>query len=105
MVKRAYLHNADQIAKLDIREGDIVFVEKGGEIIPKVVGVELKDRDLFSTPTEYIKFCPYCKTDLVRSEGDAKHYCPNSEECLPQIIEKFKHFISRKAMNMVDTSF
>lgn len=99
-VKRASLHNADQIAKLDIREGDLVYVEKGGEIIPKVVGVELKDRDLFSQPTEYIAICPSCETKLIRKEGDAKHYCPNIEECPPQIRGKFEHFISRKAMNI-----
>ena len=99
-VKRASLHNADQIAKLDIREGDKVFVEKGGEIIPKVVGVELKDRDLFSVPTKYITHCPSCATELVRKEGDIKHYCPNAESCPPQIKGKFEHFISRKAMNI-----
>ena len=99
-VKRASLHNADQIAKLDIREGDKVFVEKGGEIIPKVVGVELKDRDLFSQPTKYITHCPSCTAELVRKEGDAKHYCFNTENCPPQIKGKFEHFISRKAMNI-----
>jgi DNA ligase (NAD+) len=99
-VKRASLHNADQIAKLDIREGDKVYVEKGGEIIPKVVGVELKDRDLFSQSTEYIANCPSCNTDLVRKEGDAKHYCPNAESCPTQIKGKFEHFISRKAMDI-----
>lgn len=99
-VKRASLHNADQIAKLDIREGDTVYVEKGGEIIPKVVGVALKDRDFFSKPTVYIKTCPSCKTDLIRNDGDAKHYCPNYEGCAPQIAGKFEHFISRKALNI-----
>jgi DNA ligase (NAD+) len=99
-VKRASLHNADQIVKLDIREGDRVFVEKGGEIIPKVVGVELKDRNLFSEPTRYITHCPSCAAELVRKEGDVKHYCPNRESCPPQIKGKFKHFISRKAMNI-----
>ena len=99
-VKRASLHNADQIAKLDIREGDMVFVEKGGEIIPKVVGVELKDRNLFSQPTAYIQYCPVCATELVRKDGDAKHYCPNTETCPAQITGKFEHFISRKAMNI-----
>ena len=99
-VKRASLHNADQIAKLDIREGDKVYVEKGGEIIPKVVGVELKDRDLFSQSTEYITNCPSCNTELVRREGDAKHYCPNAESCPTQIKGKFEHFISRKAMDI-----
>ena len=99
-VKRASLHNADQIAKLDIREGDIVFVEKGGEIIPKVVGVELKERDLFSQPTNFITHCPECKTELLRREGDVKHYCLNSENCNPQIVGKFDHFIGRKAMDI-----
>lgn len=99
-VKRASLHNADQIAKLDIREGDKVYVEKGGEIIPKVVGVELKDRDLFSQSTEYIANCPSCNAELVRKEGDAKHYCPNAESCPTQIKGKFEHFISRKAMDI-----
>ncbi|MBT6649906.1 MAG: NAD-dependent DNA ligase LigA, partial [Flavobacteriales bacterium] len=99
-VKRASLHNADQIAKLDIREGDKVYVEKGGEIIPKVVRVELKDRDLFSQSTEYITNCPSCNTELVRKEGDAKHYCPNAESCPTQIKGKFEHFISRKAMDI-----
>ena len=99
-VKRASLHNADQIAKLDIREGDTVFVEKGGEIIPKVVAVELKNRDLFSQPTAYITNCPSCATELVRKDGDVKHYCPNKESCPPQIKGKFEHFISRKAMNI-----
>ena len=99
-VKRASLHNADYIAKLDIREGDKVYVEKGGEIIPKVVGVKLNDRDLFSQITEYIANCPSCNTELVRKEGDAKHYCPNSESCPTQIKGKFEHFISRKAMDI-----
>ena len=99
-MKRASLHNADQIAKLDIREGDIVFVEKGGEIIPKVVGVELKERDLFSQPTNFITHCPECKTELLRREGDVKHYCLNSENCNPQIVGKFDHFIGRKAMDI-----
>ena len=99
-VKRASLHNADQIAKLDIREGDMVFVEKGGEIIPKVVGVELKDRNLFSQPTAYIQYCPACAAELVRKDGDAKHYCSNTETCPAQITGRFEHFISRKAMNI-----
>jgi len=100
MVKRASLHNADQIAKLDIREGDLVYVEKGGEIIPKVVAVEMKDRDLFSLQTKFITNCPECNTDLIRKDGDAKHYCPNSENCFPQIVGRFEHFISRKAMDI-----
>ena len=100
VVKRASLHNADQITKLDIREGDKVYVEKGGEIIPKIVGVEKQDRDLFSQPTIFKTECPECASELIRTEGDAKHYCLNSEKCPPQIKGKFEHFISRKAMNI-----
>ena len=100
IVKSASLHNADQIKKIDVRVGDTVLIEKGGDIIPKVVSVNLNERDLFSIPTEYITCCPFCTTDLIRSDGDAKHYCPNSEGCFPQIKERFKHFISRKAMNI-----
>ena len=99
-VKRASLHNADQIAKLDIRVNDTVFVEKGGEIIPKIVGVEATQRDIFSEPTSYIATCPECETALVRKEGDAKHYCPNEWGCAPQIKGKMQHFISRKAMDI-----
>jgi len=99
-VKRASLHNADQIEKLDIRVNDTVFVEKGGEIIPKIVGVEATQRDIFSEPTNYITECPECQTELVRKEGDAKHYCPNEWGCAPQIKGKMQHFISRKAMNI-----
>ena len=100
VMKRASLHNADQITKLDIREGDKVYVEKGGEIIPKIVGVEKQDRDLFSQPTIFKTECPECASELIRTEGDAKHYCLNSEKCPPQIKGKFEHFISRKAMNI-----
>ncbi len=99
-VRRASLHNADQIEKLDIRVNDTVFVEKGGEIIPKIVGVEVTQRDIFSAPTDYIKVCPECETTLVRKEGDAKHFCPNEWGCAPQIKGKMQHFISRKAMNI-----
>lgn len=99
-VKRASLHNADQIAKLDIREGDIVQVEKGGEIIPKVVGVNLELRKGDSRPTEYIENCPECQTELIRLEGEAQHYCPNVWGCPPQIKGKMAHFISRKAMDI-----
>lgn len=99
-VKRASLHNADQIEKLDIRENDIVFVEKGGEIIPKVVGVKHEVRDNNSKPTEYIKNCPECKTELIRIEGEAQHYCPNIWFCSPQVKGKMTHFISRKAMDI-----
>src|SRR5690606_19457882 len=94
------LHNADQIEKLDIREGDMVFVEKGGEIIPKIIGVDFTKRDPNSSPTEYLTECPECGTDLVRTEGEAQHYCPNFESCSPQIIGRIQHFISRKAMDI-----
>lgn len=99
-VKRASLHNADQIEKLDVRVGDTVMVEKGGEIIPKIVGVEINQREIFSEPTKYIDNCPECGTELIRTEGDAKHYCPNEWGCPPQIKGKMQHFISRKAMNI-----
>jgi DNA ligase (NAD+) len=99
-VKRASLHNADQIEKLDIREGDVVFVEKGGEIIPKIIGVDFKQRDPDSKPTNYIKGCPECGTTLQRKEGEALHFCPNTEGCPPQIIGRIQHFISRKAMDI-----
>jgi DNA ligase (NAD+) len=100
IVKRASLHNADQIKKLDIRVGDTVFVEKGGEIIPKIVGVDISKRPINSKPTTYITHCPDCNTELVRKEGDAKHYCPNEYGCPTQITGRIQHFISRKAMNI-----
>jgi len=100
VVKRASLHNADQIAKLDIREGDTVLVEKGGEIIPKIVGVEFSSRHEQSKPTIYITTCPECHTELVRNEGEAQHYCPNNKGCPPQIIGRIQHYISRKAMDI-----
>lgn len=100
IVKRASLHNADQIEKLDIRLGDIVFVEKGGEIIPKIVDVSIENRSSASLKTNYITNCPECNSRLVRNEGDAKHFCPNSEHCPPQIEGRIQHFISRKAMNI-----
>jgi DNA ligase (NAD+) len=100
IVKRASLHNADQIEKLDIRIGDTVFVEKGGEIIPKIVGVDLSKRSKDSEPTKYITHCPNCHTELVRAEGDAKHFCPNEYGCPTQITGRIQHFISRKAMNI-----
>ncbi|RKE95070.1 NAD-dependent DNA ligase LigA [Ichthyenterobacterium magnum] len=99
-VKRASLHNADQIEKLDIRVGDEVFVEKGGEIIPKIVAVDLSKRKENSQPVQYISTCPECETELIRQEGDAKHYCPNYNGCNPQIIGRIQHFISRKAMDI-----
>ncbi|WP_298756569.1 NAD-dependent DNA ligase LigA [uncultured Psychroserpens sp.] len=99
-VKRASLHNADQIEKLDIREGDEVFVEKGGEIIPKIIAVDMSKRPVNSIPTQYITHCPECQTELIRQEGDAKHYCPNYNGCNPQIIGRIQHYISRKAMDI-----
>lgn len=99
-VKRASLHNADQIAKLDIREGDEVFVEKGGEIIPKIIAVDLTKRSETSSPTTYISECPECVTSLVRKEGEAQHYCPNESGCPPQIIGRIQHYISRKALDI-----
>ena len=99
-VKRASLHNADQIEKLDIRLGDTVFVEKGGEIIPKIIAVDFSKRPQNSSPTIYATNCPECNTPLIRTEGDAKHYCPNEFGCAPQITGRIQHFISRKAMNI-----
>ncbi len=99
-VKRASLHNADQIAKLDIRVNDTVFVEKGGEIIPKIVAVDVSKRARDSEPTSYATHCPVCATELVRTAGDAKHYCPNEFGCAPQITGRIQHFISRKAMDI-----
>ena len=99
-VKRASLHNADQIAKLDVREGDTVFVEKGGEIIPKIIAVDFTKRPSDLPKHEYIQKCPACDTDLIRNEGEALHYCPNDLGCPPQIKGRIEHFISRKAMNI-----
>ena len=100
VVKRASLHNAEQIALLDIRLQDMVYVEKGGEIIPKITGVELSERPADSRPFEYITVCPECGTPLVRYEGEAKHYCPNQSGCRPQIIGRIIHFIRRKALDI-----
>lgn len=100
VVKRASIHNADQIALLDLRVGDMVYVEKGGEIIPKITAVELSERQEGSEPLKYITHCPECGTELVRIEGEAKHYCPNQAGCVPQIVGRIIHFISRKAMNI-----
>ena len=99
-VKRASLHNADQIAKLDVRIGDAVFVEKGGEIIPKIVGVDLAQRKSDTPKVEYITHCPECHSLLLRHEGEVHHYCPNVDQCPPQIIGRIEHFISRKAMDI-----
>jgi DNA ligase (NAD+) len=98
IVKRASLHNADQIEKLDIRIGDDVFVEKGGEIIPKIIAVAKRGNQ--AEPTKYITHCPECQTELVRSEGEANHFCPNFYGCPPQIIGRIQHFITRKAMDI-----
>ena len=100
IVKRASLHNADQIEKLDVRIGDWVYVEKGGEIIPKIMGVDLGRRSLNSSKTVYISSCPECETPLVRKEGEAQHYCPNDMGCSPQIIGRIQHYISRKALDI-----
>jgi DNA ligase (NAD+) len=99
-VKRASLHNADQIEKLDIRVHDTVFVEKGGEIIPKIIAVDFSKRKEYSQSTLYATHCPECHTALIRSTGDAKHYCPNTYGCAPQITGRIQHFISRKAMDI-----
>ena len=98
IVKRASLHNADQIEKLDIRVGDTVFVEKGGEIIPKIIGVA--QRGSQAEPTKYITLCPECHSELTRKEGEANHFCPNFYGCPPQIIGRIQHYISRKAMDI-----
>lgn len=100
IVKRASLYNADQIEKLDIRLGDTVFVEKGGEIIPKIIAVDLSKRSENSEPTKYITHCPECHTELIKNEGEVNHYCPNFYGCPPQIIGRIQHFISRKAMDI-----
>ncbi|AUC81924.1 NAD-dependent DNA ligase LigA [Lacinutrix sp. Bg11-31] len=100
IVKRASLHNADQIEKLDIRINDTVFVEKGGEIIPKIIAVDLSERPLDSQPTQYITECPECQTPLERLEGEAKHFCPNYNGCKPQVVGRIQHYISRKAMDI-----
>lgn len=100
VVKRASLHNADQIELLDLRINDYVFIEKGGEIIPKVVGVNIDKRPENAQKIEFIEYCPECGTKLIRKEGEAKHFCPNEWACPPQILGKISHFISRKAMNI-----
>lgn len=100
VVRRASLHNADQIEKLDVRQKDVVYVEKGGEIIPKIIGVDFTKRDPSSLPTQYITSCPECHTPLVRNQGEAQHYCPNVASCPTQIIGRIQHYISRKAMDI-----
>lgn len=99
-VKRASLHNEDIIEKLDVRVGDTVMVEKGGEIIPKIVDVNLDLRPAHATKTTFIKTCPECQTALTRKEGEAAHYCPNEDGCPPQIKGRIEHFVSRKAMDI-----
>ena len=99
-VKRATLHNANEISRLGLHKGDSVFVEKGGEIIPKIISVNTIKRLENAEKIEYIKTCPECGSDLIRKEGEAVHYCPNDENCPPQIVGKMQHFISRKAMNI-----
>jgi DNA ligase (NAD+) len=99
-VKRASLYNADEIERLDLYENDWVFVEKGGEIIPKVTAVDVSKRGLFSEKIRYTDVCPECDTTLVRREGEVVHYCPNESGCAPQLIGKIEHFIGRKAMNI-----
>ena len=100
MVKRATLNNADFITSLDLHINDYVYVEKGGEIIPKIVGVDATKRSLNATPIRFIEKCPECGTPLIRYEGEAAYYCPNEDGCSPQIKGKIEHFISRKAMNI-----
>ncbi len=100
VVKRASLHNADIIQQLDLHIGDMVYVEKGGEIIPKVVGVDKSQRTADMQPVRFITHCPECGTPLIRIEGEAAHYCPNDSTCPPQIKGRIEHFISRKAMNI-----
>jgi DNA ligase (NAD+) len=99
-VKRATLHNANEMLRLDLHQGDWVFVEKGGEIIPKIISVNLEKRDPSAPTIDYIMHCPACNTLLERQEGEAAFYCPNDEGCPPQIVGKMQHFIGRKAMNI-----
>jgi DNA ligase (NAD+) len=99
-VRRASLHNEDQISLLDLHLGDMVYVEKGGEIIPKIVGVDHSFRNINSTRVEFITNCPECGTLLVRNDGESNHFCPNYLHCPPQIKGRIEHFISRKAMNI-----
>lgn len=100
VVKRASLHNADQIEKLDLYDGDAVFVEKGGEIIPKIVGVDMSKRDPSANRIAFIETCPECTAELTRREGEVQHYCTNDLACPPQVKGRMEHFISRKAMNI-----
>ncbi len=100
IVKRASLHNEDQINKLDLHYDDTVFVEKGGEIIPKIIGVDISKRKENAEKIKFISFCPACYAKLIRKDGEAQHYCPNEFGCKPQIVGRIQHFIGRKAMNI-----
>ena len=100
VVKRASLHNSDFINKMDLRINDFVYLEKGGDIIPKIVGIVKEKRTNDSTPIDYISSCPECKSPLVKNQGEANHYCINKNHCSPQIIGRIQHFISRKAMDI-----
>jgi DNA ligase (NAD+) len=100
IVKRASLHNANEINRLDLRLGDMVMVEKGGEIIPKITGIDYAKRQPGSTPIDFIEHCPECGTNLERKDGEANHYCPNTKGCPPQILGRIEHFIHRKAMDI-----
>lgn len=99
-VKRASLHNANEIERLDLHEGDIVWVEKGGEIIPKITAVDLVGRKPLAKPIAYITHCPECASELARKEGEAKHYCPNAASCPPQVLGRIEHFVSKRAMDI-----
>src|SRR5690606_34696143 len=99
-VKRASLHNANEIARLDLHIVDFVFAEKGGEIIPKITGDDVEKRPDRATPVSYIERCPECDTPLYRIEGEAAHYCPNVNGCPPRIKDRIEHFIQRKAMDI-----
>src|SRR5690606_4221406 len=99
-VKRASLHNANEIMRLDLHESDRVYVEKGGEIIPKIVGVNLAARAPGATPIDYPSQCPECGAELIRQEGEAVHYCPNEASCPPQVVGRIQHFCSRKALDI-----
>jgi len=99
-VKRASLHNANEIERLDLHDGDTVFVEKGGEIIPKITGVAIEKRKTGAKPVQYITECPECGTSLVRKEGEAKHFCPNTTTCPPQVLGRIEHFVHKRAMDI-----
>ncbi len=100
VIKRASVHNANEIVRLDLHEGDTVFIEKGGEIIPKITGVDMKKRISGASPFDFPTKCPECQGELIRQEGEANHYCINETACPPQIKGKIEHFIQRKALNI-----